>query len=178
MSTPQPQASGRIAQSLIPEFDHEMATTRKCLERIPADKFDYKPHAKSGTMGWLAGHIGEMLNWGVATLTADSYDMNPPGGPPYQPAVHTTNEALLAAFDTHRDACRAAILGCPDADMMNPWSLLSGGQAVMTMPRIAVLRGVILNHIIHHRGQLTVYMRENDIPVPSIYGPSADDRGM
>ena len=171
-----PQAGGTIAQSLLMEIDQEAANTRKALERLPDDKFSYKPHPKSGTMGWLAGHIGQMLEWGAMTMQTDSFDVNPPGGSDYKPANPANREELLKDFDRYRAAFRAAIAAGSDADFMKPWSLLSGGNVVFTMPRVAVIRGMILNHIVHHRGQLTVYMRMNDIPVPSIYGPSADEK--
>ena len=165
----------KICDAILPEFDHEMATTRKCLERIPDDKFGYKPHPKSFDMGALAVHIANMLDWGVMTMQSDSFDFAPVGGEPYVPPVVKTNGELLAMFDKASTAFRAALAGADNESMMKPWSLLGGGKAVFTMPRAAVIRTMIFNHIVHHRGQLSVYLRMCDIPVPSIYGPSADE---
>ena len=165
----------KICDAILPEFDHEMATTRKCLERIPDDKFGYKPHPKSFDMGALAVHIANMLDWGVMTMQSDSFDFAPVGGEPYVPPVAKTNAELLAMFDKGAAAFRAALAAAEDDAMMKPWSLQGGGVTLFTMPKVAVLRGMIFNHIVHHRGQLSVYLRMCDIPVPAIYGPSADE---
>jgi uncharacterized damage-inducible protein DinB len=163
-----------IAQSLLPEFDMEMANTRKTLERVPDNKFDFKPHPKSGTMGWLAGHLSNIPMWAAMTLQHDSLDIDPPGGQPPMPVPKNRKE-LLDIFDKNVSDGRAAISAASDQQLMSPWKLLKAGQEVMTLPRIGVLRGFVMNHIIHHRAQLGVYLRLNDIPVPSIYGPSADE---
>ena len=165
----------KISDTLLPEFDQEMASTRKCLARIPDDKFSFKPHPKSFDMGGLAVHIATMLDWGVLTLQSDSFDYAPEGGEPYVPPVAKTNEELLSMFDSASAKFRAALAVAENDAMMTPWSLLAGGKAVFTMPRVAVLRSMIFNHIVHHRGQLSVYLRLCDIPVPAIYGPSADE---
>jgi uncharacterized damage-inducible protein DinB len=165
----------KITDALLPEFDQEIKTTRKCLERIPADKFGFKPHPKSFDMGSLAIHIATMLGWGVTTLESDSFDYAPVDGEPYVPPVAKTNADLLAMFDKNAADFRAALAATENDAMMKPWSLMAGGQVMFTMPRAAVLRGMIFNHIVHHRGQLSVYLRLCDIPVPSIYGPSADE---
>ena len=165
----------RISDTLLPEFDQEMATTRKCLARIPDDKFSFKPHPKSFDMGGLAVHIATMVDWGAGTLQTDSFDYAPVGGEPYAAPVVKTNAELLAMFDRASAEFRAALAVTENDTMMAPWSLLAGGKPVFTMPRVAVLRGMIFNHLVHHRGQLTVYLRMCDIPVPSIYGPSADE---
>jgi uncharacterized damage-inducible protein DinB len=165
----------KISDALLPELDQELATTRKCLARIPDDKFSFKPHPKSMDMGALAVHIATMLGWGVTTIESDSFDFAPVGGEPYVPPVVKTNAELLALFDNAGAAFRAALAAADDDALMLPWSLLGGGQTVFTMPRVAVLRTMIFNHIVHHRGQLSVYLRLCDIPVPSIYGPSADE---
>ena len=167
-----------ISEALLPEFDREMAHTRKTLERVPDDKLAWKPHPKSFTMGALAQHLAAMVGWGKETLTLDSYDVAPPGAPPYQPPPVKSRQDILDAFDKGSAATRAAIAGASDEQMLQPWSLLNGGKPLFTMPRIAVLRGFVMNHAIHHRAQLGVYLRLNDIPVPSIYGPSADEGGM
>jgi uncharacterized damage-inducible protein DinB len=165
----------RISDTLLPEFDQEMATTRKCLARIPDDKFSFKPHPKSFDMGGLAMHIATMVDWGASTLQTDSFDYAPVGGAPYVPPVAKTNAELLAMFDSGSAKFRAALAAAENDAMMAPWSLLAGGKPVFTMPRVAVLRGMIFNHLVHHRGQLSVYLRMCDIPVPAIYGPSADE---
>lgn len=164
-----------IAESLLPEFDQEMANTRKTLERVPDEKSDFKPHAKSGSMGWLAAHLANLPLWAAVTLQQDSLDLEPPGGQTFQLPSPKTREEVLEVFDKHVAQARQGIASASDAQMMKPWSLLKGGQKLMTMPKIAVLRGFVLNHIIHHRGQLTVYLRLNDLPVPALYGPSADE---
>ncbi|MFN0121181.1 MAG: DinB family protein [Blastocatellia bacterium] len=166
-----------ISESLLPEFDNEIATTRRVLERVPTDKFEYKPHDKSMSMVQLATHISNMLMWTVMTLKEDSFDVAPPGGEPYHEEPAASSEALLKSFDSNAAVARAAIAEANDGQWMESWSLKSGGNAIMTMPRVAVIRGFVMNHVIHHRGQLSVYLRLNDIPVPSIYGPSADDSG-
>lgn len=164
-----------IAASILPEFEMEMANTRKTLERIPSDKFDYKPHGKSMTMIGLATHITNMIGWGTTTLTQDEFDVQPPGAPPYKEEPASSVANLLEKFDQGIVACRAALVATSDEAMMKPWSLLSGGQAIFTQPRGGVFRGMILNHLIHHRAQLSVYLRMNDVPVPALYGPSADE---
>lgn len=163
-----------LSESLLPEFDHEMANTRKTLERVPDDKFDWKPHEKSFAMGALAGHLANLPSWGSLTVASDSFDMAPEGQPLKAPALSSGKE-VLAKFDENVAATRAAIAGASDADLFKPWTLMSNGNTILTMPKIAVLRSFVMNHLIHHRAQLGVYLRLNDIPVPSIYGPSADE---
>ena len=167
-----------ISASLLPEFDQETAGTRKMLERFPEDKLDWRPHEKSMTMAGLATHIANMLNWGATTITSDNFDIQPPGSEPYREEPVKSRAELLEKFDTNATAFRAALAAASDETLMANWSLLQGGNALFTMPRIACLRGMIFNHIVHHRAQLTVYYRMNDIPVPALYGPSADESGM
>ena len=166
----------RIADALLPEFDQEMANTRKCLERIPTAKFSYKPHPKSFDMGSLAVHIATVCDWGAITLAQDSFDYAPVGAEPYKPPVAKDTAELLAMFDKGSKQFRAALAATDDGAFMKPWSLLAGGSTVFTMPRVAVIRSMIFNHLVHHRGQLTVYLRLNDVAVPGIYGPSADEQ--
>ncbi len=161
--------------SLLPEFDNEMANTRKTLQRVPDDKFDWKPDEKSGTMGWLATHIANLPMWATVTLAQDSLDMNPPSGERFQLPKASNREELLALFDKNAADTRAAIESATDEQFLQPWSLLNGGQTIFTMPKVAVVRTFVMNHIIHHRGQLTVYFRLNGVPVPALYGPSADE---
>jgi uncharacterized damage-inducible protein DinB len=165
-----------IAQSILPEFDQEMAGTRKTLERIPDDKLDWKAHAKSNTIGWVGSHLVEIPEWVEGTLKQDSWDPNPPGSEPYRTPLLSSRRQMLDAFDKNVAAARRAIESTTDEAFMKEWSLLWSGQPVFTMPRIAVIRSFILNHMIHHRAILTVYLRLNDIPVPALYGPSGDEQ--
>ena len=167
-----------ISASLLPEFDMEMATTRRVIERLPEDKYGWTPHDRSMKAGRLASHIAEMPGWGINGITQDSLDLAPVGGPEFEALSVSTKAELLAAFDRNVEACRAAIAGASDAEFMKPWSLLKAGQTLMTMPKIAVVRTFVLNHVIHHRGQLSVYLRLLGVSVPSIYGPSADEGQM
>ena len=167
-----------LRDALLPEFDHEMANTRKSLERVPEDKFGWKPHEKSGTMGWLSTHLSEIPGYVPVTLAQDSFDIAPQGEQPQPSKPAASRGELLAAFDKNTAAARAAIAGVEDRVLMQPWSLLNGGKVVFTLPKIAVLRSFVLSHSIHHRAQLGVYLRLNGIAVPAIYGPSADEGGM
>lgn len=164
-----------IAQSMLPEFDHEMASTRTTLARIPVDKLEWKPDPKSMGLGQLAGHITEMVGWGTMTLTTDGLDMNPGDHTPF---VVTSKEQLLGEFDKNLTTLRATLAGMTDEDMMKTWALRIGGQVLFSMPRVGVMRTMIMNHVIHHRAQLTVYYRLNGVPVPALYGPSADENSM
>jgi uncharacterized damage-inducible protein DinB len=167
-----------ISNSLLPEFDQEMGGTRKALERVPESKFDFKPHEKSMSLAQLASHLAELTSWTVPTLKQPSLDIAPPGGPAYEPYVASSSSELLSRFDKNVAEARAALASCEDPEMMQNWSLLMGGNALFTMPRVAVFRGMIMNHVIHHRGQLTVYLRLIGVPVPALYGPSADEGQM
>jgi uncharacterized damage-inducible protein DinB len=167
-----------IAESILPEFDQEMANTRKTLERVPGDNLGWRPHDKSGTMGWLATHVANIPTWASITMNQAELDMAP-GGKPMAPTPEAqTTRDLVATFDKNLSDARAAIAGASDSTFMASWSLLNNGQTLMTLPRVAVIRSFVLNHMIHHRAQLGVYLRLNDIPVPSIYGPSADENPM
>jgi uncharacterized damage-inducible protein DinB len=164
-----------LSESLLPEFDIEMANTRKTLERVPLNRFDWKPHEKSTAMGGLATHLSNIPTWAVYTLGQDSLDLAP-GGEPLPPTpLAKSEDDLLATFDANVVKARAAIAGAPDPEFFKPWSLMSNGHTILTLPKVAVLRSFVMNHLIHHRAQLGVYLRLNDIAVPSIYGPSADE---
>jgi uncharacterized damage-inducible protein DinB len=165
-----------LSDLLLPEFDMEMGKTRTVLARCPEDKFAWKPHAKSFDMAALATHVANMAGWTVEVISKDSLDIAPPGAPPYKEEPAKSTKELLEKFDKGVAAARAAIAGATDDHLSKPWSLLMGGQTIFTLPRAGVLRSMILNHIVHHRGQLTVYLRLNDVPVPGIYGPSADEQ--
>ena len=164
-----------MSQALLGEWDHEMANTRRTLERVPEEKLGWKPHEKSWAMGGLATHLANLPSWGALTLKGDELDLAPGGKPlpPMEPAK--TREEILEVFDKNVAAARAAIAAASDEELMKPWTLLKGGKTLMTLPKIAVLRGFVMNHNIHHRAQLGVYLRLNDVPVPAIYGPSADE---
>jgi uncharacterized damage-inducible protein DinB len=164
-----------IAESLLPEFDQEMGNTRKVLERVPDDRFGWKPHDKSGTLGWLASHIANMPEWAAVTMTQDELDYAPVNGPGYQSPKTENRKQLLEVFDKSLIQARAALAATSDQDMMKNWTLLAGGQTIFAMPRVAVFRSMVMNHLIHHRAQLTVYFRLLDVPVPGLYGPSADE---
>lgn len=168
-----------INQMLLPEFDQEMANTRPCLERVPDDKISWAPHEKSMTLGRLASHIAEIPIWLTQTLATDSLDLNPPGGEPWQPTNLGSSKEIVDFFDAQVAEARKALeAASDDAAFHQPWSLLSAGHTYFTMPRIAVIRSMVMNHLVHHRGQLTVYLRLHDVPVPSTYGPSADEGQM
>ena len=162
-----------ISAALLPEFDQEMATTRRTLERVPDDKLGWKPHEKSMSLGRLASHLAEAPSWGVAGLTKDSVDMGN-----YEQWEGASRQEILAVFDKNVAEARAAIEAAADATYMTNWSLTAGGQTLLTMPKVAVVRVFMMNHLIHHRGQFSVYLRMNDVSVPSIYGPSADEGQM
>lgn len=173
---PQAQTGGAIAQALMAQFEQEIAGTRRALERVPFDKADWAPHEKSMTLGRLAGHIAEMPGWGTSILGSDEFDMNPPGGEPYKPAEVESTEELLAMFDSGVASAKAKLPTMSDEAMMSNWRLLSGGEEVVGGPRGPLFNNMIIGHMIHHRGQLTVYLRLNGVPVPALYGPSADEQ--
>ncbi|BDC48366.1 hypothetical protein F183_A06820 [Bryobacterales bacterium F-183] len=165
-----------MQQALLAEFDHEAATTAKVLANIPADQFSWRPHEKSFTMGGLANHIVDLYTWAVATIDGDKFDMKLDGAN-FATSKATTVEELLANLEANRVKARASIEALKVETLGNPWSLANGGHVIFTQPKGAVLRGMVFNHLVHHRGQLSVYLRLTGAPVPSIYGPSADDKG-
>lgn len=160
-----------IVDALLPEFDHEMATTRKLLERVPDDRLAWKPHEKSWSLGELAQHVAQLPSWGEVTLASSELDLS--GDTRVQPARSRSD--LLDTFDTHTAAARNALLGRTDAELMAAWSLRHNGQVLFTMPKATVWRSFVMNHLIHHRGQLSLYLRLQNVPVPALYGPSADE---
>ena len=166
-----------IGESFVPEFDIEMAGTRKALERIPDEKLDWQAHEKSGSIGWVANHLAEIPGWVEGTLTADTWDINPVDGEPYKSPELASVKKILELFDTNIATARKRLAESPDEEFAKSWSLLSAGETLITMPKAGVIRTWVLNHTIHHRGILTVYMRLNDIPVPGLYGPSGDEQG-
>jgi uncharacterized damage-inducible protein DinB len=162
-----------IAESLLPEFDREMGVTRRLLERVPDDQFAWKPHDKSMTLGRLAEHLAELPMWGKVAVEESGTDVGIGRPEGYVPP--TTRDAVLAMFDQNVATARSAFNGRSDAELMAPWTLKAHGKEIFTMPKAIVIRSFVMNHIVHHRGQLSVYLRLHNIPVPSMYGPSADE---
>jgi uncharacterized damage-inducible protein DinB len=164
-----------IRDMILPEFDQEMAITRKTLERVPEGNPDWAPHDKSMKLGRLAGHIAELPGLGSATLDTDSFDIAPPNAAPRQPNVMTSRTQILELFDKNVAAARQSLSKATDEQLLRNWSFQRAGKNLFNVPKIAAFRGFVINHVIHHRGQLTVYLRMTNTPVPSIYGPSADE---
>ncbi len=160
-----------FSQNLLPEFDNEMANTRKILERVPEGENDYKPHEKSMTLGRLASHVAELPGWAMMTLDKEVLEIDAN----YKPYIAASRSELLDLFDKNVAAARERISKASDADWQKTWTLRFGGKDMMSMPRAAVMRSVVMNHLIHHRGQLSMYLRLNDVPLPGMYGPSADE---
>lgn len=159
-----------IADSLIAELEHEATTTRRQLLRIPAEHLAWRPHPKSMSLGQLALHVAQTPGQ-VAQLAAQSIDTIPA----FQQAEATSVDQLLTAFDASVATAKAALGGWDDAAMMQTWSMSQGGKTIMSLPRLGLLRAIMLNHWYHHRGQVQVYLRLLDVPVPSVYGPTADE---
>jgi uncharacterized damage-inducible protein DinB len=159
-----------FSEMLLPEFDQEMIHTRKTLERVPVDQFGWKPHEKSMTMLRLATLVATMPGWAAHTIDRDSLSLDG-----YQQPMVNSKQELMDLFEKNVREGRAAIAGATDDHLRKPWSMTVGGKTVFTAPRTEVLRTSVINHLIHHRAQLGVFLRLNDIPVPAIYGPSADE---
>jgi uncharacterized damage-inducible protein DinB len=168
-------STNNIASALIAELENEAKTTRAVLERVPADKFDWKPHEKSMPMGRLATHVAEMHGWTNPTVEQPELDFAKMDYKPFEPK---TTADLVEHFETVYAGAIESLKNASDEIWHEPWSLRNGETIYFTMPRIAVMRSMVLNHIVHHRGQLSVYLRLNDIPVPAMYGPSADEGQM
>jgi uncharacterized damage-inducible protein DinB len=163
-----------IAQTILPEFDHETAKTRLLLERVPEERADWKPHLKSRTLGELVVHLAMLPNWTPVTLKQPEYDTNPTGAEPSSLAHFESIAKTIGAYDQAVKSAREILVGTTDGEMMAPWVLKNGGKVLFTMPRVTVFRAFVLNHSIHHRGQLSVYLRMCDVAIPAIYGPTAD----
>lgn len=162
----------KLSDALIAEFTHESATTRKLLERLPEDKLGWKPHAKSMSLGDLATHIAHIPEWSQTVVNDDAFDM---GTSDMEVPKPDTRRGILDYFDKSVEGFKSVVSGKSDEQLFQPWKLLKDGQTVLELPRAACIRSFILSHGIHHRGQLSVYLRLNDVPLPSIYGPSADE---
>ncbi len=162
-------------QALLIELDMEAGRTRTMLERVPDGKFDWKPHDKSYSLGALASHIAEIPNWMDATLNMDELDFETFE---YKPPVATNNAELLQIFDECIAKAREHLQNATDEQLMSDWTMRMGDKIFFTVPKIGVVRDFIFNHTVHHRGQLSVYLRLNDVPLPGIYGPTADEPDM
>lgn len=165
-----------ISDLLVPELEQELAKTRTALERLPDDQLTFKPHEKSFELGALATHLATIPLWGKMTMETSELDLMPEGKPMEQPARITSAEDAVARFDSFADGIKAALANATDADYMADWALLMNGNVMFKMSRYMVLRSMIFNHIVHHRAQLGVYYRLLGVPVPSAYGPTADEQ--
>ena len=163
-----------LVDALLPEFDREMGLTRRVLECVPDLHFDWRPHPSSVTLGGLAEHLSCLPQWAIWTMTEARHERTTERPDGYTPPA--TCAAVLAQFDSHLRSGRPLLVGKTDPEMQAPWTLLIEGKAMFTMPRVTVLRNFLLNHTIHHRGQLTVYLRMLGVAMPSLYGPSGDQK--
>lgn len=161
----------KISDTMVAEFRHEAAGTRKMLERLPEDKLSFKPHQKSMSLGELATHIAHIPEWIQTTVNDDVLDLATVG----RTEERKSRQDILDYFDANVELFEKTLGGQSDEHLFQHWKLKDKGKIVVDMPRVACVRGFILSHIIHHRGQLSVYLRENDVPLPAIYGPSADE---
>jgi uncharacterized damage-inducible protein DinB len=161
-----------MKDGMLPEYDHEMALTRKVIERVAEDKLAWAPHQKSMSLGRLATHIAEIPHWGQTILNDPEFNMTESS---YTPRVATTVAEMLAIFDGETAKTRELLAATSDAELMSTWAFKQNGKEMFSMPRVAAFRGWVMNHLIHHRGQLSVYLRQTGSKVPSIYGPSADE---
>jgi uncharacterized damage-inducible protein DinB len=162
-----------LRDTLLPDFDHEMAVTRRLLERLPDEKFDWRPHEKSFTLGGLATHLAQIPYWGQAILDKEAYDLS--DSDKNRAAARRTQAEVLDTFDQHVADVRRRLERQSDAELHAPWALKQRGQVLMSLPRAAAIRSFVMHHMIHHRGQLTVYLRLQGVPLPPIYGPTADE---
>jgi len=164
-----------IAKMFLGEFVHEATATRNTLAVVPGDRLDYKPHEKSFHLGRLAGHVAEIPHWTEGVIADDVLDM---GSGDFEPLDPSSVEELLAAWDKSVAAFNQALEGVSDEHLGTTWKLCHGDSVLYQAPRVAAIRGFVLNHMIHHRGQLQVYLRLLDVPLPSVYGPTADAEGF
>ncbi|HEM45810.1 MAG TPA: DinB family protein [Alphaproteobacteria bacterium] len=166
-----------LSAGLLPQFDQVIAGTRQHLESIPDDELGWKPHEKSYSLGELGSHLANIPNWMMATIGQDELDVAPPAAADDRPAVqqeYESSAAMVAALDEAAGQARAVLESASDETLMGDWTLKAGGETKFTLPKVAVVRLFIMDHMIHHRGQLTVYLRMLDVPVKQTFGPTAD----
>ncbi len=163
-----------VPKPILSAFDQIVAGSRAVLAVVPDDQLDWRPHEKSWTLGELATHLANLPTWTMATLSVSEFDISPADGGPPPLAALTTSAELVDALERSAAAARSAIEGCSDADLASPWTMLVAGEARFTLPKGTVLRTFIMDHMIHHRAQLGVYLRMLDVPVPQLFGPTAD----
>ncbi|MGH9449445.1 MAG: DinB family protein [Terriglobia bacterium] len=168
----------KIADLFLEELERESAGTRRVLERVPEGRNDWKPHEKSMALGYLAGLVASMPGWIPMMVNKGSMDIASPEGAKYKPQAWATGKDLVRLLDQSLAEARAALKDATDEHLMKPWKFVVGGHVVSEMPRYVMIRDSVLNHMAHHRGQLTVYLRLCGAPVPAIYGPSADEGGF
>ena len=161
-----------LNQPLLNELKHEATNTRKILESVPAEHLGWKPHPKSMTLGRLASHVAELSDWLTYTINADELDL---ASLDYTPTELTDTQTLFKIFDESLARGTAALQNASDETLMSNWTLRTGDHVMFTLPKIVVVRNMVLNHIVHHRGQLSVFLRLLDVPVPGMYGPSYDE---
>jgi uncharacterized damage-inducible protein DinB len=166
----------KITELLIAELDREATSIRRTLKRVPEGKNDWKPHQRSMPLGYLATIVATIPSWLDMVINLDELDVHPPGGPKFKPEPWKTRSDLLEQFESSLKKGRAALEGTTDDRLLNTtWRMLSAGKSMSEQTRYVAVRDSVLNHMAHHRGQLTVYLRLNDERVPAIYGPSADE---
>ena len=168
----------KLTELLLADLEREAAGTRRVLERVSEGREDWKPHPKSMALGYLTNLVATMPSWIVKMVNHDMWDLNPPGGEPYQQPKMATRIEWLAAHDEGVAKAREALANTTEEHLMTPWKFAIGGHAVSEQPRYIMIRDGVLNHLAHHCGQLTVYLRLNSEPVPALYGPSADEGQM
>jgi uncharacterized damage-inducible protein DinB len=165
----------RFADVLLAEFDREAALTRRVMVRAPDDRFSWRPHDRSMTLGRLVTHLAELAGWGASVLTAEGFDL---ADRPPTDRVEPSLSAVLVLFDANVRTARTSLLGRTDGELLAPWTLRRDGQDVFTLPRLVAARTLLLQHAAHHRGQLSVYLRLLDVPLPPLYGPTADEGNL
>lgn len=164
-----------LSAAMVAEWDHETANTRRMLERVPWDRCAWRPHAKSYSMEQLARHLAHLVGWPAGILESDALDLASPAAAAMVPPQPHSTADLLASFERNAAASRAAMAGATPHALGQMWTLRHGARVILSLPRAAVIRSMAMNHAVHHRAQLGVYLRLNDLPVPGMYGPSADE---
>ena len=164
-----------LGELLLSEIEEEIIASRSVIERVPEDKFDWRPHERSMPLGRLATHLAELLMWATKAIELDELDIAPPGAPPKTPAIADSVPEILAMLEEQASAIRATLPTISDEELMKPWTLKAGGRDIMTHTKYEIVRRFVINHLVHHRGQLTVCLRLTGVMVPSTYGPSADE---